>query len=410
MFTLLTIVMADDDTPVAGDGETPVAEDEDTSPGGEEIRLCDFCRLPIPGEPALLDVEGAEYEYCSDACRQAMQEAERVFTEYHGHRRIDPGVTALSASLPEGLPRNVFVLLSGQPGTRDDGVNAELVWRTLKRGEPAVYVTFQEPPGSVVQSFISLRWNVLPYLESGQLQFLDCFTDRLEDPGRMFDRLNDWNRHLFELADRATTTVRDPSDVSEVTNKLDNVLERQEMNEEGAVVIDSLTEFGTLVQPIHAYRFVKDVRAEVCKARYVPIFASASRRGSDDGFPHDLDYTVDGVVDLAFDDSIVKDTLIKRVRIRKMNGVLAIPQWRAFEYTGRLGMVTFDPLEEIASSESNGQPPEDGPDTAQSGENSSNTDGDVSGASRSELSHSDTQAPGPGQSRSPGDPLDEHDR
>jgi KaiC/GvpD/RAD55 family RecA-like ATPase len=347
---------------------------------------CDFCRMPIPTDPVHACVEmgpsddggesgrtGSEtsvdapdtdeaatrtatgevettdcedYVFCSGACRDALEDAEFAFTEYHGHRRVRPGVSAFDASLPQGFPRNAFVLMSGEAGTRDRAVGAELVWRTLRRGEPAVIISLQEPPGSVVQQFLTLEWNVLPYLEKGQLHIVDAFTYRVSDRDRMFDRMDEWNRHLYDVARDATTTVRDPSDLGELHNKVDNAMKEREMVDDGLVLVDSLTELGTLVQPVQAYNFVKDLRADVCKGRFVPIFAGATLSGARDEFPHDLEYVVDGIVEIRLNQEIIADTLIKQARIRKLNGVLVIPEWHAYEYTSGTGMVLFDPEEE----------------------------------------------------------------
>jgi hypothetical protein len=166
---------------------------------------CDFCRLPIPGQPATAERDGQTYTYCCGACRTAARNAETVSTQYHGFRRVSTGVDPLDESLPQGIPRNSFVLLTDLAGTRTEAIQAELVWRTLRRDEPAVFVSFLEPPVSVVQEFVTLDWNVLPYLESGQLQIVDCFTYRLENRERMYDRFNDWNAFLSETAAEATT-------------------------------------------------------------------------------------------------------------------------------------------------------------------------------------------------------------
>jgi KaiC/GvpD/RAD55 family RecA-like ATPase len=315
---------------------------------------CDYCRLPCPEDPVTFEHDGDTYSFCSTTCRDAMVESDRVFTEYHGHRRFRPGVAALDRSLPQGVPRNAFVLVAGQAGTRDTALHGELVWRTLQRGESTVFVTFQNPPMAVVEHFVTLGWNVLPYLESGQLQLLDCFTERLGNPDRLTERMCQWNQHLDRVTDPATLRVSDPSDTGELSNKLDGLLEDRSMVDTGMVVVDSLTEFGSLVQPVQAYNFVKDVRADVCKGRFVPIFAGATYGGSEeDPFPHDLDYLVDGIVDLELNGSIVEDTLLKRIRVRKMRGVLAVPEWHAFEYTSGRGMVPFDPAAEIEKARAN---------------------------------------------------------
>jgi len=132
--------------------------------------------LPVPGASRTLDCEGVTYEFCSATCRDALETADRVFTEYHGFNRLTTGVSALDSGLPQGVPRNSFVLLTDLAGTRSEAIQAELVWRALQRGEPVVYMSFLEPPVSVVQEFVTLEWNVLPSLEAGDMQIIDCFT------------------------------------------------------------------------------------------------------------------------------------------------------------------------------------------------------------------------------------------
>lgn len=346
-----------------------------SEPGGgdEPNGRCDFCRLPYANGAETTEYGDETYEFCSDACQRAMEESDRVFTEHHGFKRLELGVSALDACLPQGLPRNSFVLLSGEQGTRDGAVHAEIMWRALERGESVVVMTFQEPPISIVEQFLTLEWNVLPYLETGQLHILDCFTYRVDDRDRMFDRMNEWNKHLHTISAGSTTTIRDPSDIGELQNKLDNCLERLDMVDTGILLIDSLTELGTLVQPVQAYDFVKNIRADICKGRFVPIFAGATYAGDESAFPLDLGYVMDGIVDMELNGRIVENTLIKRIRIRKMSGVLTIPEWTAYEYTSRLGLVMFDPIAEIKKSESEAETSEESSSAANA--ESATTDG-----------------------------------
>jgi KaiC/GvpD/RAD55 family RecA-like ATPase len=323
----------------------------------EATDRCDFCRHKISHRVVEAEVEGETYRFCSAACRSALEERRFVFSEYHGYQRMQTGVSGLDKRLPQGMPRNSFVLLSGMAGTRSGAIEAELVWRTIQRDEPAVAVVYTEPPGAFVQGFLDRDWNVLPYLETGQLRVVDCFTPRLDDHERMYDRMNQWNRHLQQVSADATERVRDGADLRGVHNTLDGVLEDVGMTNRGVVVVDSLTEVGSLVQPVQAYDFVKDVRAEVCKGRYVPVFASATYQGDATAFPHDLEYAVDGIVQLEQNSDLVRDTLIKRMRVRKMDNVLSYAQWTAYEYTAGLGMVTFDPREQLAGEDEPADPP-----------------------------------------------------
>jgi KaiC/GvpD/RAD55 family RecA-like ATPase len=312
-----------------------------------EIHRCDYCRLPCPTTPIELQRESAIYEFCCAACRDALVSQDHVFTSYHGFRRLETGVSALDASLPEGIPRNSFVLFSYLAGSRVEAIQAELIWRALQRNEPAVFVSFLEPPVSVIQEFLNFDWNVLPSLEAGDLRLVDCFSYRVADRDRMYERMNTWNSHLWDVAKPATTTVRDPTDMDQLQNRLDTVLSSLGMHDEGVVVIDSLTELGSLVQPVQAYNFLKDVRADVCKGRFVPVFAGGTVTGNGEAFPHDLGYAVDGIVDLHLNEELVADALLKQLRVRKMSGVLTYPEWQVYEYTAGEGIVTFDPVAEL---------------------------------------------------------------
>lgn len=167
----------------------------------------------------------------------------------------------------------------------------------------------------------------------------------------MYERMNAWNTHLWDVTEAATTTVRDPSDVGQLQNRLDRALEPVVSQDRGIVVIDSLTELGSLVQPVQAYDFVKDVRADVCKGRFVPVFAGATVTGENETFPHDLGYMFDGLVELRLNDDLVEDALVKQLRVRKMSGVLAISEWETHEYTAGKGIVTFDPVAQVEAAE-----------------------------------------------------------
>lgn len=308
---------------------------------------CDFCRSRFPLPPLEVEQGGETYEFCSESCRDAMAESNRVFTAYRGYRWFQPGVAALQTKLPQGLRRNSMVLLSAQPGTRETELHTELVWRTLQRGEPAVVMSFQEPPISIVERFLTLDWNVIPYLEAGDLHIIDCFTYRVAERERMFDRMNEWNTYIHQVAEPAVTPVQDPTNVRELQSRLDDCTTQAAMVDRGMVMIDSLTEFGTLLQPVQAYDFVKDVRADICKGRFVPVFAGSTYTGNAEQFPHDLAYMFDGIVDMEHNPELVKDALIKRMRVRKMNGVLTYPEWTAYEFTSDSGLVMFDPEVEI---------------------------------------------------------------
>ena len=240
-----------------------------------------------------------------------------------------------------------MVLLSGIPGTRHTAFQTELIWRALRRGEPAATMSFTEPPTSVVNHFLRLDWNVLPYLETEQFHVVDCFTGRLDDPDAFYVHETEWSAFLRAVAGDAITEVGDPSNVTELSRKLDNSIESRNMAGTGMVTIDSIDELRSIVHEIQVEQFVRDVRGDLCKGQFVPIVTSTTGTDQDE-FPHNSGHLFDGVVDLKFDQDVVPETRLKRLGVRKMDGAAVVPQWLAYELTTN-GLVSFDPTTETRS-------------------------------------------------------------
>jgi KaiC/GvpD/RAD55 family RecA-like ATPase len=277
-------------------------------------------------------------------CRNAYQDHHPESPVYHGLDRVQTGVSGLDSQLPEGLPRNAFVLVTNSPGARWEALSAELVWRTLGRNEPVIIVTFQESPVSIVQQLLTFEWNVIPYLEDDQIHIIDCFTYRVSSYDRVVSRFTDWNTYLYDVTDGATTRLSDLDTMEAVHSQIDNVAERLGMRGEGVVLIDSLYELGTLTQPVHAHNFVKDVRADLSKGRFVPVFGGASTTVDESQFPHNMTYLVDGLVELTLWQNASLPGFQKHVRVPQVQGVTTHPQWIQFEYESGRGMVVLDPI------------------------------------------------------------------
>ncbi|MCU4744723.1 RAD55 family ATPase [Natronoglomus mannanivorans] len=300
---------------------------------------CSHCTYPIADE-LVQGTDDAPGPFCSEACRDAAAADEIVRDD--GYKRFTTGVEPLETLVPRGVPSDAFVLLTGDEGTRRTELTTELVWRALTRGEPAVIVAFTNPPIAVLERFFALDWNPLPYLEMDRLRIVDCFTHRLEDRDAFENTRNDWGRFVGDVAEDAVVAVRDPSDVREVANALDRALDDLEMTETGVVVLDSIDEIDTLVQDRLIHNFVTDVRATVCKARFVPMFASATTSG-DRAYPIDDEYVFDGIVDFRLADDVIPETRLTQLGVRKLVGAQFVPQWETYAVSPGRGLFTFDP-------------------------------------------------------------------
>ncbi len=98
---------------------------------------------------------------------------------------FETGIEALDRVLPKGIPRNTMMILAGELGTGKSVLMGELLYNILKkRKEPCIYVNFEGPPIAVEQDMEAFSWDITPFLESGQLKFLDCFSFRMEPTRR----------------------------------------------------------------------------------------------------------------------------------------------------------------------------------------------------------------------------------
>lgn len=297
---------------------------------------CDHCHYPVPRDAERTD----DGRYCSTACKEAADD-DSTMPEPGAYKRVVTGVEPLDSLLPNGIPTDSFVLLSGDEGTRRSELLTELVWRALERGERAVVVSYANPPTATLERFFQNGWNVLPALEDDRLRVLDCFTHRLADRDAFLEARNEWTSFVGEAAGDALVEIEEPSDVAVVADTLQEALDDLEMTETGLVTIDSLDEIGSLLQGQPVHNFVKDVRATVCKARYVPIVAGATTAGGD-RYPED-EYVFDGIVDLRLTDRLAPDARLKQLGVRKLIGAQFLPQWVTYEYEPVRGLFAFGP-------------------------------------------------------------------
>ncbi len=236
-------------------------------------------------------------------------------------KHLVSGIEALDKVLPQGFPRNAMTILAGELGTGKSVLLEQLLFSTLKKGEPCLFVTFDGPPIAFLQDMESFGWDLTPMLESGQLRFLDCFSFRMEPA-----ETPSYSHY-----------IKDPKDLRSVTAALFDMMEEMGMIRTGAVFVDSLTEMFTLVQEerpllFHMLDGVKAWRAKGPKERLVPFFCShhAPLRAYAE-LDELLFYAVDGIVDVRFSPSFMdRGLLVKQFRVRKMKGAPHETFWVTF--------------------------------------------------------------------------------
>jgi circadian clock protein KaiC len=83
--------------------------------------------------------------------------------------RISTGVDRLDTMLAGGYYRGSCVLISGAPGSAKSTLCAGFVEAACRRGERALYVSFDEAPAEIIRNLKSVNIDLAPHVESGLL-------------------------------------------------------------------------------------------------------------------------------------------------------------------------------------------------------------------------------------------------
>lgn len=225
------------------------------------------------------------------------------------------GVPMMDELTPEGFPRNSFILLIGEGGTGKSVTLLQLAGACIKRGEPCIILAFDDSPASMIENLERLGYRCDGAFKSRLLRIIDCFSFRTQSPRK----LNDY----IEI-------VSNPRDRQQLSSELYSAV--SDMDGKGVVLIDSITELFTMSEPTSTIEMIKDWRAEICKGKYITVFASYHLgTKSMDEFVGMLDYVVDGIIEYRFDPLFAQQGLLAtQMRLRKMKGATHDTLWHYF--------------------------------------------------------------------------------
>lgn len=318
---------------------------EEALPTRTRPTACGYCGYEITRQPVQAS---SGIRCCSEHCRGRLEAGDEPFVEQAEFKRFRPGVSVLDALLPQGMPTNSFVLLTGDNGIRHRGLQTELLWRRLTNCESAIVITFVDPPIAIVEHFLTFGWNVIPFLESGDLRIIDCFTSRLRQKHQTPTHQAAWNEFLTPLLEDVVSVVRETGNLESIEDSLHTTIEELEMIGEGLVVIDSLNEFEIQGQQSETEQFIKEVRGDICSRKFVPIFTSKTN-SENEPFSREYSYLFDGIVAMRHDETKIDDVRFKQLSIQKMDGVLYRPHWVTYEAFGQTGFQIINPNEALRS-------------------------------------------------------------
>ncbi len=242
-------------------------------------------------------------------------------------------VEPLDYLLPEGVLRSSLIGIFGETGTGKSILLNEIAYRALKRGEKVLFILLEDTPASRLINFFSLGFDVTEYVKRGDLKFLDCFSYRLRE------RAIEVPEEVLRIIDGASgiVDVEDPRNLDVIWDQVER--DAKAIKGRGLILIDSLTEFLTITpDPSSLLDMLKAMKAVVSKYYLVPI-AYTFHFGFFDDFRYVLEVASDGVIDLRFNPELIKEMLVKQMRIRRMSGARHRPDWATFDVEPGKGLI-----------------------------------------------------------------------
>jgi KaiC/GvpD/RAD55 family RecA-like ATPase len=89
--------------------------------------------------------------------------------------RAKTGITGLDDLIEGGLPRGYSYALIGGPGTGKTTFGTQFLYKgSTELNEPGLYITFDEPPFSIVGNMRRFNWNLTQIEKDGKLMFIDA--------------------------------------------------------------------------------------------------------------------------------------------------------------------------------------------------------------------------------------------
>jgi KaiC/GvpD/RAD55 family RecA-like ATPase len=99
--------------------------------------------------------------------------------------RAKTGITGLDDLIEGGLPRGYSYAVIGGPGTGKTTFGAQFLYKgATEHNEPGLYVTFDEPPYSIISNMRRYNWNLADMESKGKLLFIDASPIRTPPSGQ----------------------------------------------------------------------------------------------------------------------------------------------------------------------------------------------------------------------------------
>jgi len=217
--------------------------------------------------------------------------------------------------IPHGVPRNSFVVLTGEGGSGKSVILAHLVKDFLVSGEPVIYVALDDDPQTVLNQLSSFGVDVEGFCGKKLLTIVDGFS-------------------YLAKAKKPSSCVEEevnPENPDTITSSIGKLIEKYNIANKGLIVVDSLNEIMVLLDPTRFVKFVKVLRASFAKTQ--GVLTVASLHTSTQNFKEYL-LTIEHLVDGILETSSIPVELaqqipifVRQISVRKMKGTDTKQGW-----------------------------------------------------------------------------------
>jgi len=231
--------------------------------------------------------------------------------------RLSTGVSGLDEMLGGGIPEENILLVSGGPGTGKTIMSLQYITSAVDRGEPCVYISFEESMKKKIDYAKGFGWNLQKAIDDDMLDVLDiCMIPQAQGFVELYERVR--GKLQFTLEKEIENLVKRIDARHVLVDPLTSVLVHEHRSDKKRYLISQLFD---------------QIRRLRCSAVIV-----------NEGLPKDNDFYMEHFLAdavILLQKEVIDFKLIKSLMIDKVRGIGFDEQPRRYIITNR-GMQVFD--------------------------------------------------------------------
>jgi KaiC domain protein len=218
--------------------------------------------------------------------------------------RVKTGIEGLDEMLEGGLPRSQAVAVMGSFGTGKTTFGLQFIQEGLKAGDKGIFISLEEDQESILNNARSYGWELQPYIEQKKLAIVK-----------------------LEPTDAKTTITRIKSELPEFIKSF------------GAsrIVLDSVSLLNLLFDTDHEKRSNLFTLIQMIKKTGATCLMTAEVRDDNPNASRDglVEYAVDGVIALRYEELKEKAEIQLTIRVMKMRRIQHSRRVKPYAITGK---------------------------------------------------------------------------